>query len=116
MLRYYNKPRGSHDRDFTLRYLGYSTDNGAFYYYNTEKGKNYEETMIDIQKYSVQKGIPYKYFLLDSWWYYKGPHGGVTNWAAMPSVFPEGLSKLFNQTGWYVQAHNRYFSTSLFVW
>lgn len=28
------------DKDFTLQYLGYSTDNGAYYYYLTEEGKN----------------------------------------------------------------------------
>ena len=28
--------------DDTVNYLGYWTDNGAFYYYNTEQGKNYE--------------------------------------------------------------------------
>ena len=32
--------------DVTLQYLGYSTDNGAYYYYNTAPGLNYQETMV----------------------------------------------------------------------
>ena len=32
--------------DDTVNYLGYWTDNGAFYYYNTEKDKNYEVLII----------------------------------------------------------------------
>eukprot|EP01084_Bolivina_argentea_P066462 121141_1 len=41
------KKRGdSHTRDYSLNYLGYSTDHGAFYYYYTEDNntKNYQET------------------------------------------------------------------------
>ena len=34
--------------DFSLRFLGYTTDNGAYYYYNTEPGMNYEETILSI--------------------------------------------------------------------
>eukprot|EP01084_Bolivina_argentea_P006731 12741_1 len=35
------KRGNSHARDYTLQYLGYSTDHGAYYYYYTEPGKNY---------------------------------------------------------------------------
>ena len=45
------------------RYLGYSTDNGAFYYYTTEAGKNYEDTMLDVATYAKTAGIPYQYVL-----------------------------------------------------
>ena len=31
-----------------MNYLGYWTDNGAYYYYHTEEGKNYQETMMDV--------------------------------------------------------------------
>ena len=34
--------------DLTLQRLGYSTDNGAYYYYLTEVGKDYEQTMLDV--------------------------------------------------------------------
>ena len=43
------------------RYLGYSPDNGAFYYYTTEAGKNYEDTMLDVAAYAKTAGIPYQY-------------------------------------------------------
>ena len=42
--------------------------------------------------------------------YFKGPDNGVTEWDAMPDVFPHGLEYLHNQTGWFQQLHNRYWS------
>eukprot|EP01006_Ploeotia_vitrea_P025486 TRINITY_DN58345_c0_g1_i1.p1 TRINITY_DN58345_c0_g1~~TRINITY_DN58345_c0_g1_i1.p1 ORF type:complete len:747 (-),score=77.64 TRINITY_DN58345_c0_g1_i1:102-2342(-) len=110
LLVYYNKPRSPREHDYTLQNIGYSTDNGAFYYYHTQTGKNYEETVLDVKKYADSLKLPYKYILLDSWWYFKGPHSGVTNWTAMPSVFPHNLTWLYNQTEWRVQGHNRYWS------
>ena len=58
-LEYFGqRKRGnSHDRDFTLQYLGYSTDNGAYYYYETEPHKNYEDTMIDIATHHREIGM-----------------------------------------------------------
>ena len=50
----------------------YSTDNGAFYYYQTEDhqpgkrgppytpGKSYEATLIDVKQYADSIGVPYK--------------------------------------------------------
>ena len=100
----------SRNRDITLQYVGYTTDNGAYYYYNTEPGKDYGETLVDVKKYSDEIGVPYAYVLLDSWWYYKGSNGGISNWTARPEVFPLGLDGLYQHTGWKVQAHNRYWS------
>lgn len=60
-----------------MQNLGYSTDNGAYYYYQTEPNKTYEQTLYDVKDYADAQGIPYKYVLLDSWWYYKGPSGGT---------------------------------------
>jgi hypothetical protein len=105
-----------HDVDYTTRYLGYSTDNGAYYYYHKEEDwpvtSNMEQTMIAVHNYSVAAKIPYQYWLLDSWWYYKskGKPNGVTNWTPRPDVFPHGLEYLFDQTGMFVQAHNRMWS------
>lgn len=96
--------------DVTLQYLGFTTDNGAYYYYNTEPDTDYGQTLVSVKKYADRVGIPYSYVLLDSWWYYKGQNGGVSNWTAMPSVFPGGIESLYKQTGWYVQAHNRYWA------
>lgn len=44
LLRVGGKERGAYREDVSLNYLGYTTANGAFYYYNTEPGKNYEQT------------------------------------------------------------------------
>jgi len=40
--------------------LTYYTDNGAFYYYNVETNKNYEDTLADVKADAVSRGIPYK--------------------------------------------------------
>ncbi|ETN98481.1 hypothetical protein RFI_39015, partial [Reticulomyxa filosa] len=81
MLQYYNRDlENSWDRDFTLQYLGYSTDNGAFYYYHTEANKTYQQTIIDVHSYAVNVHVPYRYILLDSWWYYQGYKDGLLNW------------------------------------
>ena len=50
--------------DPTLNTLGFSTDNGAYYYGKPEVGKNMEQTMIDFQKYSKQAKLPIQYALL----------------------------------------------------
>jgi hypothetical protein len=47
---------------------------GAFYYYHTVLNKTYEDTMIDVKAYADSVGIPYRHWLADSWWYYKGAH------------------------------------------
>ncbi|CAF3548503.1 unnamed protein product, partial [Rotaria sp. Silwood2] len=44
MQNEYNRTNRHRLSDVTINYLGYYTDNGAYYYYNTEKGVNYEET------------------------------------------------------------------------
>ena len=45
------------------------------------------------------KGIPMQYLQIDSYWYYKGKNGGVTNWSATPEAFPGGLAALSEETG-----------------
>ena len=47
--------------------------------------------MIDFQSYSEHAKLPIGYALLDSWWYEKGKGGGVKNWTAQPSIFPDGM-------------------------
>ena len=92
--------------DVTLQYLGYSTDNGAYYYYNSD---DYLRTLVDVRRSS---GLPFRYVLLDSWWYAKGPEGGVANWSAAPGVFGRdgGVGTVSESTGWFVMAHNRWWS------
>ncbi|HIH95873.1 MAG TPA: hypothetical protein HA348_00015, partial [Thermoplasmata archaeon] len=71
LLRWHGKKRTDPYADVGLSYLQYWTDNGAYYYYNTEKGKNYEETLLDVKSYLDEIGLPVRSFQLDSWWYFK---------------------------------------------
>lgn len=87
-----------------------STDNGAYYYGHTEAGKNYQQTILDMKAYSEKLSLPYKYALLDSWWYGEGKGGGVKNWTAQPKIFPDGMSYVHTKTDWMFQLHNRYWS------
>lgn len=64
---------------------------GAFYYYQKERNKTYEETVLDVVKYATTAGIPYRYLQYDSWWYFKSVGDGVKNWTAKSDVFPHGM-------------------------
>lgn len=111
MLTHYNKDKSSMFHDFALNHLGYYTDNGAYYYYMTETNKTYEETIIDMKQYALSQNIPFRYLQLDSWWYYKGIGNGVKNWTVMPSIFPNGIEYVYEQTQWPIVGHNRYWAS-----
>ncbi|CAF1295347.1 unnamed protein product [Didymodactylos carnosus] len=81
-------------------------DGGAYYYYNTESGLNYEETLLSVHKKIT---LPFHYIQLDSWWYYKGLKGGVSQWKSRPDIFPDGLPSVYHQMDSIPSAaHNRY--------
>lgn len=108
MQREYNRTNQYRVNDLTINYLGYYTDNGGYYYYNTEKGINYEETIINIRN---QVALPFHYMQLDSWWYYKGMDDGVSEWVARPDIFPDGLEAVHRRLGNIpLAAHNRYWA------
>ncbi|CAF2075690.1 unnamed protein product [Rotaria magnacalcarata] len=108
MQQAYNRTNQNRLNDLTINYLGYYTDNGAYYYYNTEKGINYEETLIDIYH---KISLPFHYIQLDSWWYYKGIRDGVSEWIARPDIFPDGLQQVHRRLGNIsLAAHNRYWA------
>jgi hypothetical protein len=108
MQREYNRTNQHRLNDLTINYLGYYTDNGGYYYYNTEKGINYEETLVNIHH---QIPLPFHYIQLDSWWYYKGIADGVSQWTARPDVFPDGLEVVHRRLeNIPLAAHNRYWS------
>ena len=44
-------------------------------YYQTEPNKNYEDTLLDVKAYADNVSIPYRYILLDSWWWVARMHG-----------------------------------------
>ncbi|XP_048777941.2 uncharacterized protein LOC125681766 isoform X2 [Ostrea edulis] len=100
-------------KDVSLNFLGYWTDNGAYYYYHSEStanglNKTLQDTLIDVQKYSESVGLTYGYIQIDSWWYYKGLHNAVKTWEARPDVFPDGIGFVNRKTGLPIVAHNRY--------
>eukprot|EP00971_Amphidinium_carterae_P084536 1673184-Amphidinium_carterae.1 len=112
LKEYGTRARYDYRSDLAMQYLGYSTDNGAYYYYNTVPGADYQETMADVAKQGQQEGVPYRYILLDSWWYLQGHAGGVKTWDARPDVFPGGLEAVRDVTGnWPQQLHNRMWAT-----
>lgn len=117
LLQKYGKDRSLRDSDYILNNLGYSTDNGAYYYYHVDnetgrwkQAESFEKTQIDVKAYADSEGIPYRYILLDSWWYPKDEHGGVTTWTADPTIYPHGLYSMWETTNLRVQGHNRYWS------
>jgi hypothetical protein len=77
LLQRYGKSRDVTYNDFSLNYLGYSTDNGAFYYYQTEGhtpgkrgppytgGETYEDTLIHVKEFvaPIQLLIHFLFFL-----------------------------------------------------
>jgi len=110
LLHHYGKQRATLDVDIPTQYLGYWTDNGAYYYYITLEGMNYEETMLAIQDHMEQIDLPVQYYQLDSWWYYKGLNNGVKEWDARPDIFPSGMAGLYQEMKRPFVLHNRYWS------
>ncbi|MEQ9504031.1 MAG: hypothetical protein RIT81_44660 [Deltaproteobacteria bacterium] len=102
--------------DRGLSHLGYWTDNGAYYYYDTEPGMNEEDTMLAVKEEADRIGVPYGYLQLDSWWYFKAPGsglnpwGGVTSWTPQPEMFPSGLESFQQRLGLPLILHNRWFA------
>ena len=58
---YHGKKALPFQPDLARKYLGYWTDNGAFYYYNTLPGMNYEQTLIKLDQEFQEKGLPMRY-------------------------------------------------------
>jgi hypothetical protein len=115
--------RAAHGRARTDRYadrglshLGYWTDNGGYYYYRTEPGMNEEDTLLAVKADADQRHIPYGYFQLDSWWYFKEqgngvlPWRGLIRWEPQPQMFPSGLASFQRRLGLPLILHNRWFA------
>jgi hypothetical protein len=99
--------------DYASQYLGYSTDNGAYYYYgwNQPPFQKYQDALEGVYDYAAKEGIPYKHLLLDSYWYTHGNADGVKDWEATAATFPDGFVAFANRTeGWKFQMHNRHWS------
>ena len=120
MLQYYGKQHIKEQKDYYNDFyrskLGYYTDTGAYYWYNTEANLTYEQTFIKLKEYHLREQIPIQYYELDSYWYYKqnnntGEHGGIKLYEPRPDVFPNGIDMLqreFLRTPLIV--HHKYYS------
>jgi hypothetical protein len=60
MQQAFNRSNEHRLNDITTNYLGYYTDNGAYYYYHTETELNYEETIVSIAQ---QISLPLHYII-----------------------------------------------------
>jgi hypothetical protein len=122
--------RPAEDADAPLRYLGYWTDNGAYYYYNYDPGLGYGATLESLVQHLRARGVPVRYLQLDSWWYYKSftepsgrrggaknpalpegewnRYGGLLRYEAHPGVLPEGLAALQRRLDLPLLTHNRW--------
>ncbi|MFX0144977.1 MAG: hypothetical protein ACFE9C_12980 [Candidatus Hodarchaeota archaeon] len=127
LLKYHNSKRKSLYANIVTSYLGYWTNNGGYYYYKTEKGMNYEDTMLAIKEYFNKNKIPIGYYNFDSWWYLKhtnktfttvfrplvrimggGLYGNTLRWEVDPKNFTTDL-KTFHQEKFKmpITAHSR---------
>jgi len=123
--------RPANDSDAVLKYLGYWTDNGAFYYYNYDFSKGYANTLESLVEHYRQEQIPIRYLQLDSWWYHKSTtdadgkpgkekksdrlpagewnrYGGLLEYKADTDLFPNGLDTFQKAIGLPLITHNRW--------
>ena len=61
LIQYYNKNLDVKENDVTANYLSYWMDNGAYYYWLTEPGKTYQDTVFDVIKHVSDNNIPFRY-------------------------------------------------------
>jgi hypothetical protein len=122
--------RPANDVDDGLRYLGYWTDNGAFYYYNYDPALGYIGTLEALVDHYREQQIPIRYLQLDSWWYYKtltspegktgrpknsklpegewNRYGGLLKYETHPALFPDGLAAFQKKVNLPLITHNRW--------
>lgn len=70
LLYHHGKRRATDDTNVQVERLGYSTV--GHYFYGITVGKTAEQTMHDVAAYASKLGLPYGWYLLDSWWYGEG--------------------------------------------
>lgn len=124
------KIRPANDSDIGLKYLGYWTDNGSYYYYNFDAKLGYGGTLLALADHFRKANIPVGYMQLDSWWYEKSTttvdgktqeiknpkmpagkwnrYGGLMEYRADPAVFPDGLQDFQKKLGLPIITHNRW--------
>jgi hypothetical protein len=110
-----------------LANLSYWTDNGAVYYYRTEPGHDYAQTLSRVARELPAAGVPIRAIQIDSWFY---PHEtlravsdegapvvpptGMMRWEPREDLFPDGFRALREPTGpaagMPLAFHSRHFS------
>jgi hypothetical protein len=109
----------ANDAATELNKLGYWTDNGATYYYNTNAPLGIENSLFAVRDEFANKGVPLGYAQLDSWFYPKGSsqswnngNGGIYLYTADPTLFPDGLASFQQQFGLPLITHARWIDSS----
>ncbi len=110
LTKLYNKSKADFNRHPLLKYVGYWTDKGAYYYYRTEKKLSYDETLKRIIKYLKENGFKPGYIELDSWWYEKGDDNGILTWTPDPTIFKD-FEHFLSDLKCPIVLHSRFFST-----
>lgn len=122
LLKFTGRPRvDNRYLDDSHGSIGFWTDNGGYYHYsvgdNKSLGTTYEEVLPKVKAYHDELGVPFKHWQFDSWFYPKdggvnpgGGGGAVTNWTALPSVFPSGMANIQSLIGLPTIMHNRQWS------
>ena len=94
------KIRPANDADASLNRIGYWTDNGATYYYQTAPSLSYEDTLAAVRADFDRMGITLGYLQLDSWFYPKGAAAlwsnngqGIFEYQAASPPFSAGLAR-----------------------
>ncbi len=109
------KGQVSNDADTSLRSLGYWTDNGASYYYQTDGSLSYPATLEAVKADFDRQGIGLGYIQLDSWFYPKGASyqwkdaaDGLAQYVGDPTLFPSGLASFQQDLGAPLITHARW--------
>ncbi len=113
------KIRPANDADMSLKSLGYWTDNGATYYYRTESGLSYMDTLTAAKAQFDRANIGLGYMQLDSWFYPKGAQAqwadsadGVYQYSADSNLFGSSLSNFQQSIGVPLVTHARWIDPS----
>lgn len=121
--------RPSRYADDLVGKLSYWTDNGAVYYYRTEPGCDYTQTLERVSADLQARDIPIRQVHIDSFFY---PHqylrdvspegapivppSGLRTWDPRPDLFPDGFRDLRRRVGWPLSFHNRHFWSESPYW
>ncbi len=131
LRKMYGRKRPANDADVVLKYFGCWTDVGGDYYYNYDPEKGYDGTLLALREHYQKEDIPLGYMQLDSWWYQKSINnvhnqpgaakkkqefperpwnrsGGLMEYTADTSLFPNGLAAFQQQLGLPLVTHNRW--------